>query len=191
MHIVIKRITPRVHIPRWFHEGAALLLSGDVTWREQVVLSQALFGGSLLPMDAIDQVNLFGSFKARLAYAQSRQGVQVLVDTYGIAVLSELIAAADSGGSFSSAVYAVLGLTDTELESMIHAQIRKRFNPIIWIADSYLLWIGIVMLFLVGFIATRIRNRKRALRMEWEESQSACEEDDGEIKITSISSEEK
>lgn len=172
VHIVIKRITPGARIPRWFHEGTALLLSGDITWSEQVSLSQALFGGALLAMDSIDQVNSFGPLKARLAYAQSRQGVKILVDTYGIGVLPEILEAADSSGSFSSALYSVLGLTDEELETMIHAEIRKRFNLVLWLVDSYFLWIGIVLLFLIGFIVTRIRNRKKSMLMEREESLS-------------------
>ncbi|MFP4418449.1 MAG: peptidase MA family metallohydrolase [Chitinispirillaceae bacterium] len=177
-HIVIKRIAPRVDIPRWFHEGSALLLSGDITWREQVVISQAMFAGSLLALDSIEKVNRFGAFKARLAYAQSRLAIQVLVDTYGMEVLSELLDAADSSGSFSSAIYNVLGLTPAELENMIRTEIHKRSNPLIWLADSYLLWIGIVLLFLLGFVVTRVRNRKKALQMEREEARESRESRD-------------
>lgn len=176
VHIVIKRLTSQTPIPRWFHEGTALLLSGDLTHREQVVLSQANLTGAFLPLDTIEQVNGFGPFQARLAYAQSRQAVGVLVDTYGMGVLSELLDAADSTGSFSSAIYAVLGLTDRELEQMILTQTRKRFNPFMWIADSYSIWIGIVVLFLIGFVITRIRNRKKALQMEREEKLQQLEQ---------------
>ncbi len=68
VHIVIKRHCKNVAVPRWFHEGLAMTLSGEASERENIVVSKALFSGSLMPLGSIDSVNLFGRFRAELAY---------------------------------------------------------------------------------------------------------------------------
>ena len=65
-----------VNIPRWFHEGMAMALSGEIDSDAPVTLSKAVLSRKLLPLDSIKYVNRFKRDKAHLAYCQSHFAVQ-------------------------------------------------------------------------------------------------------------------
>jgi hypothetical protein len=170
VHIAISRICTTTTVPRWFHEGTAMALSGEVTFAEQVVLSRAILTTSLVPLADIDSVNGFGRFRAQLAYAQSHQAVLLLIDTYGIEVLQEILAGADKHGSFAAGLREALQLSEDEIQSMARAHLVREFRLAFFFADTYLMWLGILVLFVAGYVATVIRNRRRARAMAQEES---------------------
>jgi hypothetical protein len=178
-HIVVNRLAPRMRVPRWFHEGVAMMVAGDVTFREQVIVSRAIFTGSLTPLAHIDSVNAFGRSRARLAYSQSRLAVEYLVNAYGVEVLAEILASGNARRGFYKGIHDVLGLRRDEIHGLIEEHIQKRFGPIVWLGDTYLLWLGMFVLFVAGVIATAIRNRGKRLRMEAEEEEE--EERAGEL----------
>ncbi|MBD3344482.1 MAG: hypothetical protein GF401_05415 [Chitinivibrionales bacterium] len=161
VHILLKRAYPSVDIPRWFHEGIALSLSGELSINEHVVISRAIFTGSLVDLDHIDSVNMFSKTRADLAYCQSHQAVQLLIRTYGMEVIPEILGAAKPKGDFERGMYGVLGLTEKEFEKIAEKDLQKRYSFVFIIADTYLLWAGIMLLFIVGLVVTRIRNRKK------------------------------
>jgi hypothetical protein len=177
-HIVLNRLTPESSLPRWFHEGVAMIMAGDINLREHVVLSQAIFTGNCIPFSSIDSLNLFGRFKASLAYSQSRQAVLFLIDAYGRGILAELLEATNRNGDFWQAMQEVLRLSPEEFESLAMRHISRTYGPVFWIADTYLLWLGIVALFLFGFLATKMRNaRKRALMQEEEDYEAQADKE--------------
>ena len=171
VHIAINRVCQDIAIPRWFHEGLAMILSGEATTRENIVISKALFSGSLMQLRAIDSVNAFGRFRAELAYCQSRQSVLYLVDTYGIGVFGEIIKASKEKGSFWKGFHEMLQISEKELESLYYKYIMKHHGRFFWLVDYYLIWSGIVLLFLMGYVATLIRIRKKRKILEQEELQ--------------------
>jgi hypothetical protein len=168
-HIAIRRIVDTVAVPRWFHEGAALQLSGELSFREQVVLSRAIFSGSLMDLRAIDTINSAGPYRARLAYAQSHQAIRFLIETYGFESLALVVQATRRTGSFRDALQQVVGITVDEMNSLTLQFLRQRFGTIAWLADTYLLWSGIAVLFLIAYVVTLIRRRLQAVAMEREE----------------------
>ncbi len=166
-HIVLHRIADDIHIPRWFHEGVAMLVSGDVSGAEQAVLSQAIFGNKLVSLSSIDSVNRFSRFSAQLAYAQSRQAVQFLVDTYGMETLRILMEETLRNDSFEQGLYETVGLSIQELDELVIRRIQERFGPLLWLMDSRMIWAGIVVLAFIAFFAVRIRiwrGKKRLAR---------------------------
>lgn len=166
VHLVINRICENIYIPRWFHEGVAMYLSCDITNRENLVISKALFSGSLMGLAAIDSVNSFGRFRAELAYCQSRQAVQYLIDTYGIEIIGEIISALNTESSFKQGFFKVLNITELEFESWYRKYIFQNHGKFSWLIDTYMLWFGLVILFIVGYIVTVIRVKKRKKMME-------------------------
>lgn len=172
VHIVINRLCRDIAVPRWFHEGLAMTLSGDATDREDIVLSKALFTGSIMPLQAIDSVNSFGRFRAELAYCQSRQAVRYLIDTYGIEVIVEIVEAVNEAGSFWDGFYEVLQLSERELEIYYRKFIMKHHGKFFWLLDTYLVWAGIVLLFLCAYLITVIRIKKKRAVLEAEDALS-------------------
>jgi len=170
VHIAINRACTNAEVPRWFHEGVAMALSGDVTFTEQLATSRAILTGSLLLLSSIDSVNSFGRARAELAYAQSHQAVLFLVETYGIEVVQEILAAAQESGSFWAGVRESLQLSQVEIESMVRAYLVRKFRLAFFFADTYLFWAAIVVLFLAAYVVTVVRNRRKAALMAQQEA---------------------
>jgi hypothetical protein len=168
VHIAISRLCPYL-IPRWFHEGAAMLLSGEAGFAEQSVLSRAILSGSLLSLSSIDSVNSFSHFKAQLAYAQSHQAILFLVDTYGIEVLKEILANTAETGSFAEGLRETLQISQNEIEAMTRARLIRRFRLLFFVADTYLFWVLGAFLFIAAYMVTKKRNRRKAELMEIQE----------------------
>lgn len=180
VHIAIHRICQDVAVPRWFHEGLAMILSGEATTRENIVISKALFSGSLVPLHSIDSVNTFGRFRAELAYCQSRQAVLYLIDTYGLEVVAEIIEASIEKKSFWAGFKEVLQLSEKELQLLYQSYIIKNHGRLFWLVDYYLVWGGIVLLFLTGYVATLVRVGKKRKLLEQEEIKEQ-EKNTGEV----------
>ena len=185
VHVVIARLCKDIPIPRWFHEGCALLLSGEANSDEGVILSRALFLNSIVSLEEIDTVNAMSQYKAQLAYCQSRQAVLYLVETYGISVLSEIIQKTNENGSFENGLYASCALTPGELKRYYEKSMLQTHSKIFWLSDSWLLWIVITILFvIVSFITVIIRHNKMKLMTMQEEMNENRQ--DGEIPGKSV-----
>ena len=169
VHIAINRICQDVLVPRWFHEGLAMILSGEATARENIVISKALFSGSLMQLSTIDSVNAFGRFRAELAYCQSRQAVLYLIDIYGIGVFGEIIKVSKEKGSIWKGFEEVLEISEHELELQYRNYIMKNHGRYFWLVDYYLIWSCIVLLFLTAYVMTLIRIRKKRKILELED----------------------
>jgi hypothetical protein len=166
VHIVLARAYPSVSIPRWFHEGAAMLLSGELSWEENATVSKAIFLGRLMPLAFIDSVNSFKRSRADLAYSQSHLAALFLVEQYGIAVLPEILRAARKSRNFQAGLLEATGLNSREFEEMVGKYIASKYQFVFFVTDSYMWWVLIAILFIAAFIVTTIRNRKRAEAME-------------------------
>ncbi len=178
VHIVINRHCKDVAIPRWFHEGLAMTLSGEASERENIVVSKAIFSGSLMPLGSIDSVNRFGRFRAELAYCQSRQAMLYLIDTYGIEAMAEILDAVNRTDSFWQGFYEVLQLSEKELGIYYRKFILQHHGRYFWLVDQYLVWVGILFLFLSAYVITviRIRKKRQLMAEEDQDLENATEE---------------
>lgn len=165
-HIVINRIRSNVHIPRFFHEGVAMYLSGDISFGEQSTLSMSLFSQSLMPLISIDTVNRLSRKRAELAYAQSRLTVDYLVKTYDREILSLILDASKRMGDFEKGLIDELDLNIHQLDSLSKIHIAKTYSNLFWLIDSFVVWISILLLFFAAYILTVLRNRKKMKAME-------------------------
>jgi hypothetical protein len=169
VHIALERAYGRLRVPRWFHEGLAMTLSGELSLEEQVTLSRAIFLRKLLPLDSVEQVNRFDTYGAALAYSQSHLAVAYLIDKYGMDGVPELLSAVRETGRFDSALSGVFGLTMPELERAVNNYTAERFRYVFFFSDTYLYWSLGALLLVAGFITVTVRNRKRRRQMELEE----------------------
>lgn len=165
-HIAINRICDKVKVPRFFHEGVAMYLSGDISLNEQSALSMALFTQSLIPLLSIDSVNYFSQSRAQLAYAQSRLTVDYLVKNYDREVLSLILKSSIKNGDFEIGLKDELDISIHQLDSLSRSHIAQTYSNLFWIIDNYILWISILLLFLTAYILTIIRNRRKMKALE-------------------------
>lgn len=169
VHIALERSFGRLRLPRWFHEGLAMWLSGEISFEEQLVLSRALFAGRLLPLDSIEMVNRFDAYGAALAYSQSHLTLLFIVDSWGMDAIPELLAAVRKTGTFDSAFTQVFGLTHDEFERLAASAIAERYRFLFFAEETWLYWLPGALLVIAGFIAIRLRNKKKLAQMEQEE----------------------
>ena len=178
-HIVLERAYGPCRLPRWFHEGLAMTLSGELSFEEQVSLSRAIFFRRLFPLDSIDRVNRFSADGAVLAYSESHLAVSFLIEKYGADGIAEMLAAIRPAGGFDAALYMVFGLSRPEFERLFEAYLADRFRFLFFFSDTYLFWGMGALLVVVAFFVIRRRNAKREQRMEEEERQAADQADKG------------
>lgn len=176
VHVVLARTYGDIPIPRWFHEGLAMTLSGELLFEEQVVLSRALFSRRLLTFEAIEKVNNMDRYGAALAYSQAHCAVADLIGDYGNDTLRLLLDAVRTRGSFDSAMAQVIGYSAREWESFVREDLVKRYSLVFLISDTAIYWLPVTFLFIVAFIAVTVRNRRKRRRMEEEE---LAEEEEG------------
>ena len=169
VHIALERAYGRLRVPRWFHEGLAMTLSGELSLDEQVTLSRAIFLKKLLPLDSVERVNRFDAYGAALAYSQSHLAVAYLIDKYGMDGIPELLAAVRAAGMFDTALMDVFGLTMPEFERLVQNYTAERFRYVFFFSDTYLYWFLGALLLVAGFVAVRLRGRRRRRQMEEEE----------------------
>ncbi len=171
VHAVLARAYPSLYIPRWFHEGLAMTLSGEISLQENVDISKAIFTNRLMPLSSIDSVNDFGRNRADLAYSQSHLAVLFLIGHYGIDVIPGILGSAERTGSFWNGVSAELSLDPAEFELLARKDLTARYEFVFLFADSYAFWIAVVVLFLIAFAVTAVRKQQKLALMAQEEKE--------------------
>ncbi len=168
VHIALARAYKNSRIPRWFNEGLAMTLSGELSFDESVLLSRAIATRSLISFDSIESVNQFNRHRARIAYSESHFAIQYMTKLYGYDMIPELLDSAKNVRKFDTACVKVFGLTTKEFELIVKNEMTIKYRYIFLFTDYSFLWLLVVLLAMVGFILTIIRNNKRhrALALE-------------------------
>jgi hypothetical protein len=184
VHSILTRAYPGVDIPRWFHEGCAMTLSGEVSFDEALTLARAVLLGRLMRFEQIDSVNSFDRARAELAYGQSHAAILFFIDKFGLDGIRELLGRARRVDSFEKGMHATLGFRTREFERLAAHHIRQRYGLAFVFGDFYLLWLLVLLLAGGAFVVTRIRNRRRARELDQhippEPTPTASPDDDGE-----------
>jgi hypothetical protein len=170
VHIAIARLFGKTRVPRWFHEGTAMALSGEISLDEQVLLSRALLTNKLLSLDSIEYINRFDQWKASLGYSQSHAVVLFLIDNYGIDLIPELIKASRRTRRFEDACVQTFGLTIKEIQDLFNKEMHKRYPLLMLASDFSLFWLLVLLLSIIAWFVIRARKKKRSKEMEQEES---------------------
>lgn len=170
VHIAISRLFGSIRVPRWFHEGTAMVLSGELSFDEQAILSCAIITRNLIPLDSIEFLNRFSQSKARLAYSQSHAVLAFLIDTYGIELIPELIIASRKTRKFEDACIHTFGLSTKEIEVQFVRYLQKRY-PLLIVGFSFsLFWFLVLALSIIAWFIIYVRKIRKLDQMESEES---------------------
>jgi len=153
-------------LPRWLNEGIAVTVSGSweipQSWeRRKTTLYAALEDGSAFDFDQISRSFPSSQWLAQIAYAQSTDFVQYLVRREGKETLRDLLVSLAAGGDFDRAVSSLYGKRFEELVEDWEKDIRRP-GAIIWVVHilaniNLYIWLGIVVLVIVGYFVVRKR----------------------------------
>lgn len=168
-HVLIARASGNRPIPRWFHEGTAMV--AGLTWGldDRARLTMTLLADRQITLDELDRRFQGTGAQAHRAYAISGSFVRNLLERHGPDAPGRILAGVREGLSFEDAFLRATGETLAEAEASFWSDqsFWYRFIPIL--TSSALLWVLITLLFL--WAVRRRRARDAALRRMWEEEE--------------------
>lgn len=171
VHLLLAELAYPNRLPRWFNEGAAILLAAETQHVEPTLLSRAMATNSLLTFDDIEAMLAFPNEKASLAYAESYHAVNFLTRRFGFSAITNYARAraqhADGRFAFQQAFNEDLW----DFETAFFDYVRKNFRWYFLWEETVLWGVGIFSLFIAAYIATRLRTRKKAAQWEQEEAE--------------------
>lgn len=118
-HLVLSQVSDSAFsvVPLWFNEGLATQIQTGGTNGYLPMVSRALDEGKLFALNAIDVAFPYTAYEATLAYAASWSALRYIVETWGDAGVTDLIAAYAAGVAWDDALLHALGITMDEFEA--------------------------------------------------------------------------
>jgi LPXTG-motif cell wall-anchored protein len=156
-------------VPRFMHEGFAMTFAHQWSFDDDLLLAKAKYTGSLFSLKQIESVNMLNSAQARLAYAQSFQAVKYIIETFGYNTFQELLNGFSQGLNRDMVFQQVLGTNFDGFDKMFAQYISKRYHWIMIFTDPTLLWIGLALIVIIGFLL--VRKRRSDTYKKWEEEE--------------------
>ena len=116
-HVAVDVSRGEGEVPRWFHEGIALMMAEEWTAERQDKLARAASTDSLMTLTQIERNFPAHSNLASLAYAESFHFVQYLRENHGVGAFAEIMKQVREGVPFDDAVEEATGRSMAALES--------------------------------------------------------------------------
>lgn len=155
-----------LRVPRWLNEGLAQLLSGQMQGKPLLPLSRALWAGRLIPLNAIERVDRFTQADAEIAYLESYQATQYLVDQYGWETLRNLLVDLSQGKVWDEALFAEMETDQAGFEASWREVLKHSSRWLILMDTQIYLFMGATLLVLLAGIV--IVRRRRKIYRKWE-----------------------
>lgn len=159
-------------VPRWFNEGLAIGLSGELALERVETLRGASLSGTLFPFSEIDR-RFFGSpHDVQLAYAQSADFVRFLSKKEDHQRFVRMLDRVASGQPFDSAMTDAYGADLRKLEFQWKSDLAQRM-PIWSIVGSF---VSFAMVGLFGIAWWKRRKKSKETLARWEQEEAEMDE---------------
>ncbi len=142
-----------------------------------VTLAKAQLTGSTFRLEGIDRVNFFNASQAQIAYAQSYQAVAYIITEYGQNSFVMLLESLKDGLSLDDAFQKAVGAQFAQFEIEYNSHIQKNYNWLLILSDMWIIWIGLALLIVLGFLLKKKRNKDTLTRWEEEEKYQSTDFD--------------
>ncbi len=170
-HVLFGQYTQKnvKEIPLWFIEGIAIYFAEEWVPSRHEILLKHIFSRSVLPLSTLAQQFPNSHDGAALAYAESHDAIQWLVETKGSETLWHLIHQLHTGENFNTSFQTVVGYDLTTYDTLWQASLRERYHWAALFSNAYLLWGGIGGLTLLGYLICRNRRRHHLKKLAEQE----------------------
>ncbi len=162
------------HLPRWLSEGLAMYLSGETMYKHRGPLGRAVVLGKTYTLAEIDDVLQLGPEQARVAYLQSINAVQFIVEQWGWPAIARLVRGYRAGEDPDAMFREITGRDFFSVEAAWHQSLRKEYKWwkfVRWLDFDTLLWTSAALLVVFSGGVT-LYKRRRYLRSRPEEETS-------------------
>ncbi len=165
-HILMRRALDGRDIPRWFSEGVAMYHARQFDFERIKTVGYAILMGRLIPLQGLE--SRFPQVKSdiNLAYAESFEFVNFLVNEFGEANFQQLIQNIASGKDFYAALEIVYTMPLDELEAMWISDLKMSYTWLPALTSGGTIWGLAALILVIGYISKR-RIKKKKMK-EWE-----------------------
>lgn len=172
-HVLVGRASGGRPLPRWFHEGVALIAGLAWGLEEQSRLAATLLSGSEVPLAEVDRRFGGSEGEVRSAYTLAGAFVRDLMGRHGREVIGEVLSNVAAGQPFEEAFARATGSTLAEAEHTFWERQTFWYRWVPFLTSSVVLWILITLLAL--WAMQRRRRRDAAQRAVWDAEEAARE----------------
>lgn len=172
-HVLVDRAARGRPLPRWFHEGVAMIAGGSWGLEDRSYVAFALLTESDVSLTELDRRFSRGQGEVNKAYAVAGDFVRGLFEEHGPEVAADILAGVRHGLTFDEAFAHATGTSLAAAEAAFHRRqsIWYRWVPIL--TSSVTLWLAITLLALVAIRRRRVRDAAKLKR--WEEEERLAE----------------
>jgi hypothetical protein len=168
-HVLVARAAGNRPMPRWFHEGVAMI--AGLTWGldDRTRLTYSLVTDQEISLAGLNDLFAGGEGAAHRAYAISGAFVRDLLDRHGQDAAARILDGVAAGLSFEEAFRRATGVTLAAAEASFWRRQSFWYRWVPLLTSSVTLWLGITLLAL--YAIKRRRARDAALRRIWDEEE--------------------
>ena len=177
-HIILGKATGRRPIPRWLNEGLAMFLARQWNFSHTFAVFKAALTGRVPSLAYLDRLFEGSEGDIRLAYGLSFSFIAYLLDSYDRESLHLWIRLIGRGRPWRSAFSRAFPSALTEAEAGWRRRLKIRFAWAPFIFSGTGIWFGLTLLFLLGYLARRRRDRTIMERWRAEEGYYLEERED-------------
>ncbi|MFL6192725.1 MAG: peptidase MA family metallohydrolase [Thermoanaerobaculia bacterium] len=168
-HVLVARAAGGRPLPRWFHEGLAMIAGLSWGLEDRSRLTLALLTDRPVSLAALDEHFAGGQGEVNRAYAIAGSFVRDLFEQEGPDVAARILAGVSRGLSFEDAFQAATGKTLLQAESSFWERQTFWYRWVPVLTSSVALWMLVTALAI--WAIRRRRARDAAQRRIWEEEE--------------------
>ena len=165
-HVLVARAAGNRPLPRWFHEGMAMIAGGSWGFDDRSRLTLALLADRPLSLAELEERFAGGQGEVNRAYAVAGAFVRDLFERYGTGAAPAILAGVARGLTFEDAFRAATGTSLAAAESSFWERQTFWYRWVPVLTSSVTLWM--LVTFLALWAVKRRRARDAALRRVWD-----------------------
>lgn len=169
-HVLIARASANGDLPRWFHEGVAMIAGSSWGLGDSSRQMWTLLRGSEVPLSEVELAFGGGPGAVHAAYTASGAFVRDLLTEHGQGVVGEILAGVAAGRPFDEAFRRATGMTLATAEGEFWDRQTFWYRWVPFLTSSAVVWIGITLLALWAMQRRRARDAARMARWAEEEA---------------------
>ncbi|TKJ34178.1 hypothetical protein CEE39_02790 [bacterium (candidate division B38) B3_B38] len=154
-------------LPYWFHEGIAMREAKEWRLSDAFYLVRKGMLGSIIPLERLTTSFPREKGEVHLAYLESLNFIIHLEERFGEEFIPRLLTKIREGGIFELSFFALTREHWQKVEGEWRQALEHHYRWIPWITSTSTIWTIAVILFIMGYI--KKRRRQREVIKRWEE----------------------
>lgn len=160
-HVAVDHARQGKPVPRWFHEGFAVMMADQWTPERSERLAVAASGDNLTRFDDLWETFPGHQYSASLAYDQSFHFVRWLRAEHGEDLFARVMERVRDGADFRAALEAETGASFAAVEAVWGDSISDATSFWAILRDDFTIFFGAGLLFLIAYGIVRRRRRRQ------------------------------